>query len=219
MHFIHLLPYLIFAPLFFGIGMGPTSQEKGQYNDVAGIGNFGTSEGESDINASDSFYRAILSGDPSQISKVLGPTESAINKQGQQQKQTLSQFGNRGGGTNASAQMIGDTSRSSIDSAISSLTGNAAGALGASGSSLLATGLNAHDTAFSEANTIHQQQSAKMNDLFKSIAAVAAPAAAFIPGAGGAILSGALGGLSKQNSGGGGGGDDDDDDGGDEWSG
>jgi hypothetical protein len=159
---------------FFGIGMGPSSQEKQQFGDISSLANFSTAEGEGDINASDSFYKAILSGDPSKISRVLGPAISATNKQGQEQKKTLAEFGNRGGGTNAGAQQIDTNTRTSIDSLIAQLTGNAASALGASGSSLLSAGVSAHEGAFNEANTIHQQQSAQLNDLFKSIASVAA---------------------------------------------
>lgn len=194
----------LWMPSFFGIGMGPSGDEKSQYGAVAGIANFGTSEGEGDILKSDDFFKSILSGDPSKIAKVLGPQMSTINKQGQQEKKTLSEFGNRGGGTNARAQSIDDTTRTSVDSLISSLTGNAASALGASGSGLLAAGLNAHETAFSEANTIQQQHAAKMNDLFKSIASVAAA-----PFTGGASLlaftggSGGGGGLSVPHFGGG----------------
>lgn len=159
---------------FFGIGMGPSSQEKQQYAGLAGIANFGTSQGEGDILTADNFWKAILSGDPTQMSKVLGPEFSGINKRGQESKKTASEFGNRGGGTNAWMQMTDDKTRSSIDELISNLTGHAASALGASGSSLLSVGASAHDAAFSQANTMQQQRSAQINDLFKSIASVAA---------------------------------------------
>lgn len=181
---------------FFGIGMGPTKEEKGQYGDIAGIGDFGTSEGKKDTLASDNFWHSILSGDPGKIATVLGPEISGINKQGQQQKKTTAEFGNRGGGTNASEQMAGDNTRTSYDSLVAELTGKAAGALGASGASLLSVGLSAHDTAFSDANIIHQQKMAKTNDLFKSITAVAAA-----PFTGGASL-GLLAGGSKGGGGG-----------------
>jgi hypothetical protein len=173
---------------FFGIGMGPSSAETSQSADIGNVANFATSEGESATSSANTFWQSILSGDPGQISKVLGPLMSTVNKQGQQQKMSLSQFGNRGGGTNASAQQIGDTTRTTIDSAVSSLTGNAASALGASGSSLLATGLSGHEAAFSSADTIHQQRSAQINDIFKSIASVAAA-----PFTGGASLTGLTG--------------------------
>lgn len=188
---------------FFGIGMGPSSQEKQQYAGLAGIANFGTSQGEGDILAADNFWKAILSGDPTQMSKVLGPEFSGINKRGQESKKTASEFGNRGGGTNAGMQMTDDKTRSSIDELISNLTGHAASALGASGSGLLSVGASAHDAAFSQANTMQQQRLAQLNDLFKSIASVAAA-----PFTGGASLGGLTGSGPQSFSlpGGGGGG-------------
>jgi hypothetical protein len=179
----------------FGIGMGPSSQEKQQYGDLGNLANFATSAGESDISSANNFWQSILSGDPSQISKVLGPLMSTVNKQGQQQKKTLAEFGNRSGGTNATAQTIDDSTRSTVDSAISSLTGGAASALGTTGSSLLSTGLSGHEAAFSSADTIQKQRSAQINDIFKSIASFAAA-----PFTGGASL-----GLAFSGSGGGGG--------------
>src|ERR1700726_4264899 len=86
---------------FFGIGMGPSGAQKADAGALGAIGNFGTSEGEADIGASDKFWQAILSGDPGQIARVLGPEISAVNKQGQQAKKTASEFGTRSGGTNA----------------------------------------------------------------------------------------------------------------------
>jgi hypothetical protein len=170
---------------FFGIGIGPSSAEKSQYGSLANLANFATGEGENDIASSDKFFQAILSGDPGQISKVLGPEISGVNKRGQEAKKTGAEFGNRGGGTNSRAASIDDSTRSSIDSTVSSLTGTAAEALGASGQGLLSAGASAHEGAFSDANTIQQQHEAQMNDLFKSIAAVAAA-----PFTGGATLGG-----------------------------
>ena len=75
--------------------------------------------------------------------------------------------------------MADDNTRSEVDSLISGLTGNAASALGASGSSLLSTGLSGHEAAFSMADTIHQQREAQLNDIFKSITSIAS---SFLPG-------------------------------------
>ena len=174
---------------FFGIGQGPSGAEESQYSSLAGIGNFATSTGESAISSSNNFWQSILSGDPAQISKVLGPMMSTVNKQGQQEKMTMSQFGNRSGGTNSAAQNIGDNTRTTIDKAVSSLTGDAASALGASGSSLLSAGLSAHQAAFQSADTIQKQKAAQTNDLFKSIASFAAA-----PFTGGASLGAEFGG-------------------------
>lgn len=182
-----LFHWMMFAGTlgFFGIGQGPTSQEKSEFGALSNLSNFATSEGENDIATADNFWRSILSGDPTQLSKVLGPEFSAVNKQTQQNLKTTSEFGNRGGGTNSFGQTAGDTERNTINTEISSLVGKGASALGASGSGLLSAGISAHEGAFSEANTIQQQQAAKLNDLFKSIASVAAA-----PFTGGASLGG-----------------------------
>ena len=182
---------------FFGIGQGPNQAEFGAENALLGAGNFGIGQGEGDILASDNFFKAILSGDPAQISKVLGPTMSAINKQGQQSKQTASQFGNRGGGTNAFMQTTDDTTRSAIDKTIADLTGTAATSLGTGGRGLFASGISSTGAGFNAASTIQQQNANKWNDIFQSTAAfVAAP---FTRG-----RSLGMGTLSKPGGGGGG---------------
>jgi len=175
---------------FFGLGMGPDKQEKGQYGALTGIADFATSEGQSNTLAADNFWKSILSGDPAAMAKVLGPEISGINARAQQKKKTSSEFGNRSGGTNAGNQMADDTTRSSVDELFASLTGHAAGALGSSGSGLLSLGASSHDAAFGEATTMHDQRSAQINDIFSSIASVAAA-----PFTGGASLG--MGTLSK----------------------
>lgn len=193
---------------FFGIGIGPSKDETGLEAALAQAGSFATGEGEKDILASDNFWQAILSGDPGQISKVLGPQMSGINKRGQQQKQTASQFGNRGGGTNAFMASTDDATRSSIDSMISQLTGTAASSLGSGGRGLLSTGVGANTSAFDASKTTHDQREAKWNDIIKSTIDVAAA-----PFTGGASLGGLAGGSnfpSFKMPGGGGGGSGDD---------
>lgn len=107
------------------------------------IAQYGINQGEGDINQASGFWGSILSGDPTKIGQVLGPQIQAIQQQGQQQKQTLGQFGNRSGGTNAKAQTIGDTSRSEVNNMVSNLTGSAASSLGSMGTSLLGQGTSA----------------------------------------------------------------------------
>jgi hypothetical protein len=134
--------------------LGPSSGEKSAQGLLAGLGSFAGGEGKSDILTADKFWSSILSGDPSKISSVLGPEISAINKQGQQSKKTTSEFGNRGGGTNAAMQMTDDNTRSSIDSLFADLTKSAASNLGASGHSLLSEGISADTGAFGAARDI-----------------------------------------------------------------
>jgi hypothetical protein len=156
-------------PCFFGIGMGPSSEEKAATGKLGGIADFATSTGESDISSASNFWKSILSGDPGQISKVLGPAMSTINKQGQQAKKTQAQFGTRSGGTAAANQMIDDTTRSSVDSMISSLTSGSASNLGTMGQGLLSTGLQGEEAVFQADLTMQQQHAAKANDIFGSI--------------------------------------------------
>ena len=170
---------------FFGIGMSPDKNQKGEFGAIKGIGDFATSQGQGDILASDNFWKGILSGDPGQISKVLGPEISGINKRAQESKKTSSEFGNRGGGTNAGNQMIGDKMSSEVSEMYSALATHAAGALGGQGSGLLSQGASAHGEAFGEATTLHQESMSKTNDIFKSITSLAS---AFVPGGAGAKL-------------------------------
>jgi hypothetical protein len=189
---------------FFGIGMGPSGGEKTQAGAIGSVANFATSEGMADVGASDKFWRAILSGDPGQISQVLGTAISSANRQGQEAKKTASEFGTRSGGTSAGMQMTDDKTRSDVESLIANLTGKAAGALGSSGSGLLSTGLSGHEAAFDASKTMHDENLAKWNDIFKSTADVAgaaatggsslaAPKAAF-PNMSPGMISGAYGG-------------------------
>lgn len=103
-------------------------------------GSQATGQGFADTGDASNFFHSILNGD---TSKVLAPQISSIQKQGQQKLQTLSQFGNRSGGTNAEAATTGDTTRSSINDMVSSLLGTSASGLASLGSNLLNTGTNA----------------------------------------------------------------------------
>ena len=167
----------------FGIGMGPTTEQKQQYGQMTNLEQFGIGMGQKDILQSQDFWSSILSGDPNAISRVLGPTFSSINKQQQQRKKTLSEFGTRSGGTAAASAALDTETLGQVRGLMAGLTGEAAGALGSTGAGLLSTGATAGAEAFGEASTIQQLQSAKWNDIFKSIAAVAGVFAG-IPGIG-----------------------------------
>jgi hypothetical protein len=165
------------CPHFFGIGMGPDQREFQEYGATANIGNFGTSKGEKAINTASNFWEDIVSGDQTKIAKALGPEFSAINKRGQQQQKTASEFGNRSGGTNAYENASGDTIRAEADTLTGQLAGGAAGQLGSMGEGLLGIGLSGHEAAFGMAKTIHDQKAAKLGDIFHSIASVASSVA------------------------------------------
>jgi len=153
----------------FGIDMGPSTQQNQQYQNLSGISSTAANAGLGDINESTDFMSAILSGDPTKIGQVLGPQIRAIQGQGQQQKQTGSQFGNRGGGTNASNQTIDDKTRGGINDLISSLTGTSLTGLASTGTNLLNAGMSGFGTAFNEATTLQGQKAAQVNDIFSSV--------------------------------------------------
>lgn len=164
---------------FFGIGQGPSREQKQQYGIMTGVENFGISAGEKATGKSLDFWSAILSGDPMAISKVMGPTFSAINQQGQQQKKTASEFGTRSGGTAALMNAVDDRTLSSIRGLLANLTGTAAGQLGSMGESLIGAGTTAGGYAMSEADRMQQENAAKWNDIFNSIASIAGTAGGF----------------------------------------
>ena len=128
--------------------------------------NFGTDLGTKDLTAGSNFYSDILSGDPTKIGELLGPQISDIQKQGQQQIQTQGEFGNRSGGTNASAQTNMDTQRANVEKLISQLTGQAASGVTGIGESALGTATTANAL---QANEGEMQLKNIMNSLFGNI--------------------------------------------------
>ncbi len=130
-----------FFSSLFG-GSNPTLSK--DINQFGQIGGYATGLGEQNLSQASNFMSSILSGDQSKIAKSLGPQISSIQQQTQQEKQAQSQFGPRGGGTTAKAQMYGDTSRASINEMINSLLGSSAGGLASSGQNLLQQGTGAY---------------------------------------------------------------------------
>jgi hypothetical protein len=189
----------------FGIDMGVSGDQKQQYADLTSAGGFATGEGEGDISASDKFFKDILSGDSTKTAQALAPQIGAAKTSAQQQTATDAQFGNRGGGTNASSAAANDRVHSDITGLVGETTGKAASTLGSEGGGLLSTGIGAATTGFNEASKMQQQKEAKFNDIINSSVAVAAA-----PFTGGASLSGLAGGtpdltgMSMPGKGGGG---------------
>jgi hypothetical protein len=124
-------------------GSNPTLQ--GNINNAGNIEGFGTSVGEGDITNASDFNNTLLAGDPAKTAKLLAPQIGAITGQGQQQKKTLAEFGNRSGGNNSEASTIDDKTRGNIDDMISKLTGSAATNAGNLGISTLGLGLSANE--------------------------------------------------------------------------
>lgn len=130
-----------FFSSLFG-GSNPTlSSAIGKFGQIGG---FATGLGEKNVAQGSKFFSDIVSGDPTKQARALGPEISSVQGQKQQQLKSMAEFGNRSGGTNAAAQMAGDTARASINNMIASLLGTSASALTSSGSSLLSTGTGAY---------------------------------------------------------------------------
>jgi hypothetical protein len=162
----------------FGYDMGPSSQENNQYSSLTGLTSTEAGQGLGDLNESQGFMDAILSGDPTKIGQVLSPQIKAIQGQGQQQKQTNATFGNRSGGTNATNQNIDDKTKGSIDDLISSLTGSALQTTNSNGLALTSNAQTGFGTGFGEAKTMQGQRAAQFTDLLSSIGDVASGAIA-----------------------------------------
>jgi hypothetical protein len=127
-----------------GILTGSNPTLGGDVGNAGNIMGFGTATGEGDISAASGFDQSLLSGNQAQEAQLLAPQISNIQKQGQQQIQTAGEFGNRSGGTNASAQNNIDTQRSNVNNLVSQLTSGAASNLGSLGTSTLGQGIQAN---------------------------------------------------------------------------
>jgi hypothetical protein len=152
-----------------GIFTGSDPTLSGDIGTSGNIAGFGTTTGEGDIGAASGFDESLLSGNQGEESKLLAPEISNIQKQGQQQIQTAGEFGDRSGGTNASAQSNIDTQRSNVNNLISQLTGGAASQLGQLGTSSLGLGLNANQQQASESEQqLQNEQNSILGGLITS---------------------------------------------------
>lgn len=128
---------------FFGSlfgGSNPTLNS--DINQSGAIANFATGQGEGDTTAASSFWKSIISGDPSQISKALSPEISAQQGQISQNKKQLAEFGTRSGGTASAAANMDASGRSNIINLVGGLQNSAASGLASTGTNLLNTGLS-----------------------------------------------------------------------------
>lgn len=134
-----------------GLFSGQDPTLSGDIGDAGNVAGFGIGAGESAVNTGLGFEEGLLSGNQAEEAKLLAPEISGIQKRGQQQIQTAGEFGNRSGGTNASAQNNIDTQRGEVNNMISQLTGGAAANVTQAGEGLLNTGLNASEAQAQEA--------------------------------------------------------------------
>jgi hypothetical protein len=152
---------------------GESSDQKKALGTLGDISSFGTSSGTSDIGLSDNFWKGILQGGP-EAEKVLAPQIGAIKEGAQQNKKTAAEFGTRSGGTAAANQMTDDNTRKSIDTMISTLTGQAASELGSHGTSLLNLGESAAGREGSLATEIQRDKMSALSGLGSSLGSLGA---------------------------------------------
>ena len=200
---LHLLWHLLSFPLamgFFGIGMGPSTQEKQQYGQLTADAGWATGQGESDIAQSSKFMSDILSGDPTRTAQALAPQISGMQQRAEQQKDTIAQTGNRSGGHTAKVASIDAGTRGEVTNLVGGLTTHAADSLGAMGSDLFGKGMAGTETAFGEAKTMHDQNMSRIGDLVSSISKTVMGAAKGAQNGGGwsGAAGGAIGGAANE---------------------
>ena len=119
----------------FGLVSGdPAKAQEGQ---LSSLGGYETGVGEGLTTAGAGFEEGILSGDPSKMATALAPEISGGQQRVQQAAKTNAEFGNRGGGTNASTQNAEAAERGNIINLEGGLQSGAAGTALSTGGGLL----------------------------------------------------------------------------------
>lgn len=150
----------------------PTEGEEQQFGSL-GKNQIGT--GESLVTPAAKYYENILSGDPSLIAQSLAPEISTGQSQVEQQRLGNANFGNRGGGTNASTQNAENSERGNIISLVGGLQQGAAGAAGSLGTQQESMGSSnvGAEARLAEAN--RKRQVGDVNGIAQGAAEIAAP--------------------------------------------
>lgn len=142
-------------------GSDPGLQKSQQnLNSLAG---FSSNAGEQGTNAAMGYDQGILSGDPTKVAQTLAPEIKTLGEQAQQNKNTVAQFGNRGGGMNSVMAGLDDATRAKLISLMGSLRQGAAQNLGQLGTANLQLGQSGNVDAAKIAQQQHENQ---MNSLF-----------------------------------------------------
>lgn len=144
----------LFGKLFGTGGGTDRNNQLSSWGSLTNLGNwekkFGKgqqTEGAGNLSTAADFFKTLLSGDRSKIGTILAPEIGTIQNQASQNLNTLSQFGNRSGGTNAAVNASTSTGSAEIQKLISTLLGQSGQELGALGSTQEGLGLSAADIA------------------------------------------------------------------------
>lgn len=158
---------------FFGIGGGASGDEKAMFKLLANLGTYGTQKGQGATNQALDYFSAFLSGDPTKISQAIAPETKVIQGMAEQKKKQNAEFGTRSGGTAASNANIDTNTLSQITDLVNRSRAAAAGEVAGIGSNLLNLGGSSAASGFTAAKTIQDQEKARWDDIFKSIASIA----------------------------------------------
>lgn len=184
-----------------GLLTGQNTTLNSDINQMGGMASFLNNTGTKDVATSSNFMNTLLSGDSSNVSKLLAPQIEGIQKRNQQQKQQLGEFGGRSGGTTGAMLASDDDVHAQINDMVAKLTGSAVSNLGTQGAGLLYQGAN---DLSAQAGMSQQQLENWKNSIFgKGLSTAAQGAEAFGMGgvagkaAGGSFTEGGASALSK----------------------
>jgi hypothetical protein len=144
----------------------PTAKEQSRFG---GLSDEQLAAGQGAETAAQTYDMNLLN-DPT---KALAPEISAGQGQVEQQQLQNSNFGNRGGGTNASTQNAENANRGNIINLMGETQGQAASALGSLGTSEVGTGSSALGNEADLANQRRQQQVSDVNGVAQGAASIA----------------------------------------------
>jgi hypothetical protein len=142
---------------------GASAPLSGARDNLSSLAGYSTGVGEQGTNADLNYQKGILSGDPTQVAMTLAPEIKTLGEQAQQNKNTVSQFGNRGGGMNAVMAGLDDATRAKLISLMGGLRQGAAQNLGQLGTQNLQLGQQGNVDA---AKIAQQQHENMMNGIF-----------------------------------------------------
>ena len=130
---------------------------KAQEN-LGSLAGYSSNTGEQGTNAAMDYNLGLLSGDPTKVAQTLAPEIKTLGEQAQQNKNTVAQFGNRGGGMNSVMASLDDATRAKLIDLMGRLRQGAAQNLGQLGTANLGMGLEGNMDAAKVAQMEHENQ-------------------------------------------------------------
>ena len=125
------------GPNFWDIFTGSNPTLNKDQNQMGALAGFNTNVGERGTTGALNYDMGILSGDPTKVAQTMSPEIQAAQQQAQQNKDTVAQFGNRGGGMNAVMAGLDDSTRAKLLSLMGGLRQGAAANAGQLGTANL----------------------------------------------------------------------------------